>query len=167
MKLTTVELAVHWTKVVNYDLDCLNNKARYITSLLTTDSVRSCASGVPDIVIRLPSNKPPFLEAQFHLLNPGSPEVFPTRTTQAHRGAMASIGDTCDSLFGPMVSQHDCRGGFDFTGTCFRYLGTWTVSTYTNIASKFYSRHGYSTLLQQPVFFCCYPFACSSYLERL
>ncbi|KAI1838945.1 hypothetical protein DTO027I6_3367 [Penicillium roqueforti] len=25
------------------------------------------------------------------------------------------VGDTCDSLFGPVISQHDCRGGFDFT----------------------------------------------------
>ncbi|KAJ5200516.1 ABC transporter integral membrane type 1 [Penicillium cf. griseofulvum] len=25
------------------------------------------------------------------------------------------VGDTCDSLFGPVVSQYSCRGGFDFT----------------------------------------------------
>ncbi|KAJ5356748.1 ABC transporter integral membrane type 1 [Penicillium concentricum] len=29
--------------------------------------------------------------------------------------ASTVVGDTCDSLFGPIVSQHSCRGGFDFT----------------------------------------------------
>ncbi|KAJ6139125.1 hypothetical protein N7471_005611 [Penicillium samsonianum] len=29
--------------------------------------------------------------------------------------ASTVVGDTCDSLFGPVVSQHGCRGGFDFT----------------------------------------------------
>ncbi|KAJ5952711.1 uncharacterized protein N7479_011124 [Penicillium vulpinum] len=29
--------------------------------------------------------------------------------------ASTVVGDTCDSLFGPVVSHHACRGGFDFT----------------------------------------------------
>ncbi|KAJ5616869.1 ABC transporter integral membrane type 1 [Penicillium hordei] len=71
---------------------------------------------------------------------------------------MVSIGDTCDSLFGPVVSQHDCRGGFDFTGTCFRYLGIWVSGPSPHIltlqASPIRSmdiRHYSSRLFSPPV----------------
>ncbi|KOS41506.1 hypothetical protein ACN38_g7612 [Penicillium nordicum] len=48
-------------------------------------------------------------------------------------------------------------------------LGLWLVNMIVveGLTLQFYSRHGYLTLLQQLVFFCCYPFAYSSYPERL
>lgn len=50
--------------------------------------------------------------------------------------ALTVVGDTCDSLFGPVISQHDCRGGFDFTGTYLQCLGAWAVSTYTDMEAS-------------------------------